>query len=91
MLSVFSRYGFELLDIVNWPDRVEDSIWQAEIIESLRVHGADQIHVDAISGDIGAVRFRPEEVAAGVLSETLTLGFLDAEKVAQEILKDLYP
>jgi hypothetical protein len=43
-----------------------------------------------VKQNIGAKRFRPEEVAAGVISENIPLDFSAAHASAQEILHDMY-
>ena len=88
ILAVFARNGFNLVESDGWPERPDDVEWQQQIISAL-TRCASPEHIDAIKQNVGAKRFRPEEVAAGVISETIPLEFSAAHALAQEILQDL--
>lgn len=89
ILAVFSRMGFPLLDIDTWQHRQDDVDWQQRILTVL-VNYATQEHISAARQNIGSLRFRPEEVAAGIISEDHPLDFPTAQNVAAEILQDIY-
>lgn len=89
ILAVFARNGFDLVKIESWPERPDDIEWQQQIIGVL-THRASREHIEAVKQNIGAKRFRPEEVAAGVISENIPLDFSAAHASAQEILHDMY-
>lgn len=89
ILAVFTRNGFELLKTDSWPERLDDVQWQQQIIDALTRY-ASQEHIEVLMQDVGAKRFRPEEVAAGVISEIIPLDFAAADALAQEILQDVY-
>ncbi|WP_291997005.1 hypothetical protein [Candidatus Accumulibacter sp. ACC012] len=87
ILVVLRRNGFELLKTDDWGDRPGDAEWQNQIIEVLDRCAPE--HAEAMKQDIGASRFRPEEVAGGMISEGIPLSLSDAEKLAGEILQDI--
>jgi hypothetical protein len=89
ILAVFARNGFELVKRDSWPERANDVQWQEQIIKVLTPYAGPE-HIEAIRTNVGAKRFRPEEVAAGVISENSPLDFSAAQALAQEILHDLY-
>ena len=89
ILAVFARNGFDLVETENWPERPDDIEWQQQIIGAL-TNRASREHIEAVKQSIGAKRFRPEEVAAGVISENIPLNFSAARVLAQEILHDMY-
>jgi len=90
ILAVFERNGFNLLQTKYWPSRPEDSVWQEQILNDLQDRGASSEHVEAARKEIGAARYRPEEVAAGVISDEAPLSYPEAESIAKEIIEDLY-
>jgi len=89
IMAVFIRYGFELVNMESWPERPDDIEWQQQVIKVLTGYASPE-HVEAVSRNVGARRFRPEEIAAGVISENIPLDFSVAHALAQEILHDLY-
>lgn len=89
ILAVFARNGFDLVEVENWPERPDDVEWQQQIIGAL-THRASREHIEAVKQNVGAKRFRPEEVAAGVISENTPLDFSAARVLVQEILHDMY-
>lgn len=94
VMAAHSHRGINLLDTLHWPSRDNDGVWQQQIIDKLHEHtsrnGLDaQAHLDALRGDIGSLRFRPEEVAAGAVSEVAPLKFEDARLLADEIVSRL--
>ena len=62
VVAVFGSYGFDLLNEDSWPNRECDTAWQEKIVGNLQANGASAEHIDAIRSDIGAKRFRPEEI-----------------------------
>lgn len=89
VLSIFTRLGFDLLDTENWPNRPEDAHWQQHILRVLKRHASAE-HVAAAAADIGAKRFRPEEVAAvAIMFDDLPLTFEITSQVAAQIIEDV--
>ncbi len=89
ILAVFTRNGFDLLETESWLERPDDVEWQQQIISVLDRY-ASREHIEAVKQNVRAKRFRPEEVAAGVISENIPLDFSAAYALAQEILQDMY-
>lgn len=94
ILAAHRHRGIELLDTLRWPSRADDTAWQQYIIDQLHEHtartGRDiQAHLDALQGDIGSLRYRPEEVAAGAISRDTPLSFEDTRRLADEIVASL--
>lgn len=88
ILTVFSQLGFKLVDVDNWPERPDDAQWQQQIISALTDYASPE-HIEAVKQQVGTKRFRPEEAAAGVISENIPLDFSAAHTLAQEILRDI--
>jgi hypothetical protein len=90
ILTVFSQLGFKLIEAPSWPKRPDDAQWQQQIISVLTqcVYASPE-HIEAVKQQVGAQRFRPEEAAAGVISEDIPLDFSAAHALAQEILRDI--
>lgn len=74
----------------SWPvGRQGDLEWQEFVVSELIRTGADQKHIDAVKGDIGSARFRPEEVAGASLESRIPVEFEVAERRSREVLKRL--
>ncbi len=79
VLAVFHAAGLPLVDYASWPmDRPGDRAWQERIVELLASR-ADAQHLEHVRSEIGAVRYRPEEVAAAATSAPPPVGFALAE------------
>lgn len=87
VLRVFSANGFALLQEDTWIARSEDADAQRNIVARMQASGATPDRIHAIGLGIGLARFRPLEVAAGVLRAPPPLPMVDAEKLAAEIQK----
>ena len=88
--AVLAFLGFELLEQNTWEDRPDDVHWQNEILRALRGH-ASPAHIEALQTDIGAKRFRPEEVVGAAITSDpkWPVPFSDARQMADSILRDL--
>lgn len=90
ILAVFDSAGIRLADYSTWPQRRDgDCEWQQFVIEQLKQGGASLEHMDLVKREIGAVRYRPEDVAGCAAADKLPCPFLVAEPLSQEILKSL--
>lgn len=86
VLAVFSAMGVHLIDYdADWPVRPDDEVAQAELVDLLKNKGADPEHVDAVSKEIGSVRYSPEDVggAASVYPPPAT--FERAQEAAKAV------
>jgi hypothetical protein len=93
VMAVFASRGAPLLHWAEWQPRDEDRVWQEKVVRALRAYGADEEHVTAVNEEAqrGCARFRPEEVAAAGVCDTLPLGFVEAERVGRLIVERLPP
>lgn len=94
ILAAHRHRGIELLDESSWPVRDEDKTWQQQILGVLREycerHKIDATeHLEAIQSDVNGIRYRPDEVAGGVLATDIPLTFPEARALADEIVADL--
>lgn len=88
---VLRSLGFNLLQEQTWEARPDDNDFGVYIVEDLKASGAHPDHIDAVSKDIGAKRFRTPEVA-GATTKPLSewpLSFEIARTLATQILADL--
>ena len=64
VLALFDAVGIRIAQYATWPqDRQGDIEWQTQIIASLLSRAAPE-HIEHLQSEVGAARFRPEEVAA---------------------------
>jgi hypothetical protein len=89
VLAIFSSVGLDLVAYATWkPDRPGDREWQAAIIEQLRDR-ASESHLKHLQAEIGSVRFRPEEVAAGAALSPPSADMSAAEALGADIVRRL--
>jgi hypothetical protein len=91
-LKLFELAGLQLVKYETWPlGREGDSDFQNYVIAQLEQSypPAAAERVRAVKDEIGALRFRPEEVAGAAIVATLPAAFVDASANAQEILARL--
>jgi hypothetical protein len=90
-LAVFHLAGLPLVEYASWPiGRSEDVIWQNQILALLETTGATPEHVAAVRGDVGRVRFRPEEVAGASVATPLPAPRAEASRISELVLARLY-
>jgi hypothetical protein len=90
VLAVFDSAGIRFADYATWPQqRSGDYEWQQSIIAQLEKDGAASEHIDFIRNEIGAVRYRPEDVAGCAAADGWPCPFTVAGPLSREILKQL--
>jgi hypothetical protein len=87
--SVLRSLGFDVLKEDEWPERPEDVAFGQKIVDMLRGTHANEDHIQAVRADIGARRFRPEEVVGAVTLSTWPVAFAEARAVAEAVIMDL--
>jgi hypothetical protein len=65
VLAVFNSFGFQLIELEQWPQRPADAQWQTTLVAWLKRKYPDQAAL--VESDIGCPRPRPEEVAGACL------------------------
>ena len=85
VLAVFAAQGIHLVDFESWPPRDDDIHWQRTMISELEGSGAPASHIDAIQQEVGAIRFRPAEVAGAAALFPPTVHFSQAEEIGKDI------
>ena len=79
VLAIFKLCGYNLLDIDSWEHRDDDKIYHNKVIENLIKYKDDynisEDHIEKVRKNIGAYRFRPEEVTASVTLTKLPATF----------------
>lgn len=75
----------------SWLAREDDEEFGRQTVADLEANQAEPEHVAAVKNDVGARRFRPEEVVAAVIcpSSEWPVDFTAAAALAEEILSDL--
>jgi hypothetical protein len=87
--SVLRSLGFDLLNEREWPQRAEDEAFGRNVVQMLVSVNADKDHIKAVTEDIGAKRFRPEEVVGAATLSAWPVAFADAHVVADAVVLDL--
>jgi hypothetical protein len=87
VLAVFHIAGLQLVQYDTWPvSRDGDAEWQQRIVTLLQQHGAPAKHIEAVSSELGSIRYRPEEVAGAATMSALPADFHTAAERGQRIL-----
>lgn len=86
IIAVFQAVGLKLLDLDSWPARPDDVQWQQSILDMLRQQGASADHLRSVDREVGAVRFRPEEVGGAAAHAPWPVGFGDASRIGEQIV-----
>lgn len=87
VIAVFQATGLYMLELDSWPTRPDDAVWQQQIIAALQKTGADPAHIAILTQEIGAVRFRPEEVGGAAAHAPWPARFEVASSIARLILR----
>jgi len=92
VLAVFETAGLPLVQYETWPDRgAEDRQWQEFVVRQLRESNlpASNEHIAAVQSEIGAIRFRPEEVAGAATVSELPAAFDLVQPLGELLLEKL--
>lgn len=87
VLAVFDYARVPLVSYASWEPRPDDALWQQGVVELLRQHGAPEGHVAAVTAELGAVRYRPEEVAGAAALWPPSVSFGAACAAAEGVLR----
>ncbi len=66
VMQVFSAQGHNILCKESWENRASDSRWQTNILNKLSENNISEKYIAKQKKNIGAFRFRPEEVAGSI-------------------------
>lgn len=96
VMAIFETLGIRLLMTETWEPRQSDDEWREDIVSFLEEWGTDSgcdvtEHVAVIRQSPRCVRYRPEEVAAGVGVDDGPISFAVAERLGLEIVAELRP
>lgn len=90
VFAVFDAAGIRLAEYHTWPEqRAGDAEWQKFIIEQLEQSNVGTDHIARVKGEMGLIRYRPEDAAACAASDRLPCSFALAEPLSREILWQL--
>jgi len=90
VLALFHAAGLPLADYDSWPvDRSGDREWQEKIVATLESQQVEQQHLEHLRSEIGAVRYRPEEVVAATILAPPPTSFESASGLGERILTRL--
>jgi hypothetical protein len=91
IVAVMKSQGYEICDLPTWGHREEDQAWQEWIIRMMEKYHVDPAHIDLVRNDIGAKRYKPDEVvaSASLMSDAWPIKFSDARALADEITAEL--
>lgn len=89
VISAFESQGFHFIDKSTWPTRDDDKCWQEMTISEFKMNHCDNAediaHFQKQFSMIGALRYRPHEVAASVTFSNYKNGFVDIQPISMEI------
>lgn len=86
VLSVLDYAGIQVLRAETWEMRDDDRMWQDHILADLKDRVSPEYH-SAMSEDLPAFRFRPEEISAAALTYPRILSFRQAACLGQRIVE----
>jgi hypothetical protein len=93
VVTSFESQGFDFIDKSTWPEREDDKNWQEMIIGDFRREHADSeesiAHFDKQLRKIGALRYRPHEVAASVTFSDYKKSFEDIAPISLKIKNEV--
>jgi hypothetical protein len=92
VIEIFKSQGIKLINENDWAYRDTDANWQKEILISLqdeRFTDDDHALIEAQTKLIGAIRFRPEEVAASAVIASPPSGIHKIQPISDCIEKEL--
>ncbi len=90
VLAIFETAGLSLVDYETWPtERPGDQEWQERVVGALENSGTcvSAEHLETVKNEIGAVRYRPEDVAGAATASPLPADFSVAVERARKILE----
>lgn len=87
VVAVFQATGLQMLDLQSWHARPEDVQWQQRTLSTLRDGSASENHIAALEQEIGAARYRPEEVAGAAAGSPWPVLFDDAAQNAERLVQ----
>jgi hypothetical protein len=94
VMAVFKALGFDLVQCDTWQEREDDKVWKRHIASCLEQWGRETgedvtEHISVIRNNVDGIRFRPEEVAEGVIDLRAPLEFSDAQDTGKLILLEM--
>ena len=90
VLAVFDSAGIRLAEYGSWPPRrAGDVEWQQSVLRQLEEAASDAEHITFVRNEIGAVRYRPEDVAGCAAADQVPCPFHVAESLSREVLNQL--
>jgi len=89
VLAVFESGTVTILDWRRWRRRGEDRDWQENIADTLQRSDTSPEYQALLHRELGSLRFRPEEVAAGAAAKRFPAGFRFVERAALQLLVKL--
>jgi hypothetical protein len=92
VLAVFETAGLPLVRYETWPNqRPDDRNWQEFVLSRLRDSNprASDAHIAALQEEIGAVRYRPEEVASAATLTDIPASFQIVQPLSMQLLDKL--
>jgi hypothetical protein len=87
-MEVFTTAGLPLFKSSTWPTRAEDDKWKLGMLGALAHYKVEAEHVAALMSNMGSVRFRCEEVAAGVSSPRVRQEFEEINETSKKMAED---
>ncbi|MDM5137613.1 hypothetical protein [Aeromonas salmonicida] len=93
VISAFESQGFHFIDKSTWPARDDDKCWQKRTITEFKMNHCDNVddvaHFEKQFSMIGALRYRPHEVAASVTFSNYQNGFTDIQPISLKIRNEV--
>ena len=96
VISAFHSQSYKFIRLDEWLPSDANIPWQTSMIEAMKSKQVSEKHIEAVTKDLGAARFLPEEVgcAAERPHENWAIGRNEAQAFAAEmiaLLNEAYP
>lgn len=85
VMAIFEHLNFPIIDRSTWKNRLSDKSWQKKMLKNLEDSGHKD-HANSLRDELGARRFRPEEVAVAGAAERIPVSFEAAVAMSKELL-----
>ncbi|MGN7612698.1 hypothetical protein ACQZV8_11500 [Magnetococcales bacterium HHB-1] len=90
LLAILEAKGYSILDRKTWTIQPDDQTWRQQTLDALKDRGTEPEHLQAMTKIMdNALRYRPEEVVAGIMASKRPLSCNQARKMGKKIVLEM--